>query len=93
MAPFLELAIPLINRGIPVIPVQPNEKQCLLPAWQKKATTDISLVRQWNQENPHFNVGCVGKLDGFVMFDCDIVGLREQIEKSTGQKFPSTLVV
>jgi P4 family phage/plasmid primase-like protien len=93
MATFLELASPLVERGIPVIPVQPNEKRCLLPEWQKKATTDINIVRQWNQENPAFNVGAVGKPDGFVMLDCDVVGLREQIEESTGQKCPRTLVV
>jgi putative DNA primase/helicase len=93
MGTFLEIATPLIQLGIPVIPVQPNEKRCLLPEWQMKATTDIEQVKLWQTENPHYNVGCVGKPDGFVMLDCDVVGLREQIEKETGQKFPLTLVV
>ena len=93
MATFLELATPLIQRGIPVIPVQPNEKRCLLPEWQMKATTDIEQVKLWQTENPNFNVGCVGKPDGFVMLDCDVVGLREQIERETKQKFPRTLIV
>jgi hypothetical protein len=93
MATFLELATPLIQRGIPVIPVQPNEKRCLLPEWQIKATTDIEQVKLWQTENPNFNVGCVGKPDGFVMLDCDVVGLREQIERETKQKFPRTLIV
>ncbi len=93
MATFLELATPLIQRGIPVIPVQPNEKRCLLPEWQMKATTDVEQVKLWQTENPNFNVGCVGKPDGFVMLDCDVVGLREQIERETKQKFPRTLIV
>ena len=93
MGTFLEIATPLIERGIPVIPVQPNEKRCLLPEWQKKATTDIEQVKLWQTENPHFNVGCVGKPEGFVMLDCDVVGLREQIEKETKQRFPRTLIV
>jgi hypothetical protein len=93
MATFLEIATPLIQRGIPVIPVQPNEKRCLLPEWQKKATTEIEQLKLWQTENPNFNVGCVGRPDGFVMLDCDIVGLREQIENETGQKFPLTLIV
>ena len=93
MATFLEIATPLIQRGIPVIPVQPNEKRCLLPEWQMKATTDIEQVKLWQTENPNFNVGCVGKPDGFVMLDCDVVGLREQIERETKQKFPRTLIV
>lgn len=61
MGTFLEIATPLIQRGIPVIPVQPNEKRCLLPEWQMKATTDIEQVKLWQTENPTFNVGCVGK--------------------------------
>jgi putative DNA primase/helicase len=93
MATFLEIATPLIQRGIPVIPVQPNEKRCLLPEWQMKATTDVEQVKLWQTENPNFNVGCVGKPDGFVMLDCDVVGLREQIERETKQKFPRTLIV
>jgi putative DNA primase/helicase len=93
MGTFLEIATPLIQRGIPVIPVQPNEKRCLLPEWQIKATTDIEQVKLWQTENPNFNVGCVGKPDGFVMLDCDVVGLREQIERETKQKFPRTLIV
>ena len=60
MASFLEIATPLIERRIPVIPVQPNEKCCLLPEWQKKATTDIEQVKLWNAENPRYNIGCVG---------------------------------
>jgi len=93
MGTFLEIATPLIQRGIPVIPVQPNDKRCLLPEWQRKATTDIEQVKLWQTENPHYNVGCVGKPDGFVMLDCDVVGLRERIEKETGQEFPRTLIV
>jgi len=93
MGTFLEIAMPLIQRGIPVIPVQPNEKRCLLPEWQMKATTDIEQVKLWQTENPNFNIGCVGKPDGFVMLDCDVVGLREQIEKETKQRFPRTLIV
>jgi len=93
MGTFLEIATPLIQRGIPVIPVQPNEKRCLLPEWQMKATTDIEQIKLWQTENPQFNVGCVGKPDGFVMLDCDVVKLREQIEKETRQKFPLTLIV
>ena len=93
MGTFLEIATPLIQRGIPVIPVQPNEKRCLLPEWQKKATTEIEQLKLWQTENPNFNVGCVGRPDGFVMLDCDVVGLREQIERETKQKFPRTLVI
>jgi P4 family phage/plasmid primase-like protien len=93
MASFLEIAIPLIERRIPVIPVQPNDKACLLPEWQKKATTDIDQVRLWNAENPCYNVGCVGTPDGILVLDSDDPELIDRIERDTGQKMPRTFTV
>jgi P4 family phage/plasmid primase-like protien len=93
MATFLEIATPLIERGIPVIPVQPNEKRCLLPEWQKKATTDIEQVKLWHSENPDFNVGCVGTPEGIVILDADNADLIPRIERETGHKMPRTFTV
>ena len=90
---FRDIALPLIARGISIIPVQPGEKRCLLPNWPGQATTDKSMVEFWHQENPDYNVGCVGKLDGFVILDCDVKGLVKRIETEMGHKFPETLVV
>jgi hypothetical protein len=93
MSEFRDLAFAMVERGIPVIPVQPQDKRCLLTGWQKKATTDREQILRWDAENPNFNVGCVGKPDGIVILDCDVVGLKKRIEQETGQKFPPTLVV
>jgi len=93
MATFLEIAMPLIQRGIPVIPVAPLEKAGVLPNQYAYATTDPSQIVQWNKENPNFNVGCVGKPNGIVVLDCDVLGLTGRIERETGNKFPPTLVV
>ena len=30
--------------------------------------------------NPNFNVGCVGKLDGIVVLDCDVTVLKRRIQ-------------
>jgi bifunctional DNA primase/polymerase-like protein len=90
---FIDIAAPLAKMGIPVIPVEPYEKRCLLPEWQKLATTDIEQIKLWNQANPLFNVGCVGKPQGIVILDCDVKGLKKRIEEETGHKFPRTLVV
>lgn len=90
---FLEIAVPLAERGIPVIPVEPLEKRCLLPDWQRRATTDLEQIARWDAENPNYNVGCVAKPEGIVVLDCDVKGLMRRIEEETGQKFPSTLVV
>jgi len=93
MGTFLEIATPLIQRGIPVIPVQPNEKRCLLPEWQMKATTDIEQVKLWQKENPYFNVGCVGTPEGIVILDADNPELIARIERETGYKMPRTFTV
>jgi hypothetical protein len=93
MGTFLEIATPLIQRGIPVIPVQPNEKRCLLPEWQMKATTDIEQVKLWQTENPLFNVGCVGTPEGIVILDADNPELIARIVRDTGHKMPRTFTV
>ena len=90
---FKDIALPLIECGIRVIPVQPGEKRCLLPFWPDRATMNPEQVKVWDLENPHYNVGAVGTPDTIVILDCDIVGLRERIEKETGQKVPRTYVV
>jgi hypothetical protein len=90
---FIDIAAPLVKIGIPVIPVEPYQKRCLLPEWQKLATTDIEQIKLWNHDNPLFNVGCVGKPQGIVILDCDVKGLKKRIEDETGHKFPRTLVV
>lgn len=90
---FRDIALPLAARGIPVIPVQPREKRCILPAWQERASTNVDQIEAWNRENNEFNVGCVGKFDGVAIFDCDVKGLVSRIEKETSQKFPATFVV
>jgi hypothetical protein len=93
MGTFLEIATPPIQRGIPVIPVQPDDKRCLLPEWQKKATTNIEQVKLWQTENPHFNVGCVGTPEGIVILDADNSELIARIERETGHKMPRTFTV
>ena len=90
---FFEIALPLALRGIPVIPVEPLDKPCYLPEWEKRATTETEQIHAWNAENPDYNVGCVGKPNGFVILDCDVKKLAQRIEKETGQEFPPTLIV
>ena len=90
---FLEIAIPFAERGIPVIPVEPCEKRCLLPDWQRRATTSAEQIAGWNAENPNYDVGCAAKPEGIVVLDCDVKGLMRRIEQETRHKFPDTLVV
>ena len=90
---FREIAMPLVERGIPVIPVLPRKKETVLHAWQNRATTDPVQIERWNKENGQSNVGAVAKLDGFWMLDCDVPDLQQTIEKDTGQVFPQTFSI
>lgn len=88
---FADIALPLAARGIPVIPVQPQQKGSKLENWPTLATIDPTVIAMWNQENPDYNVGCVGTPDGVVILDCDTKKLASRIERDTGQDFPPTL--
>jgi putative DNA primase/helicase len=90
---FKEIAMPLVKRGIPVIPVLPRKKEAVLKAWQNLATTDVKVIEEWNEENPQYNAGAVAKLDGFWMLDCDVPDLQQKIEEETGNAFPQTFSV
>jgi hypothetical protein len=90
---FRDIALPLANRGIKVIPVQPLSKRGVLEDQFKHATTSAEQIERWNAENPRYNVGCVGTPEGIVILDCDVKGLIGRIEEETGHRFPDTLVV
>lgn len=90
---FLEIALPLVKRGIKVIPVQPLSKCGVLEDQFRYATTDPRQIECWNTENPHFNVGCVGTPDGICILDSDYEGLIAQIERETRQHVPKTFTV
>ena len=93
MGTFLEIATPLIQRGIPVIPVRPFSKRGLRDDQFDVATTDLNVVRAWNDENSAYNVGCVGSPQGFVILDADNSELIVRIERETGHKVPRTFSV
>jgi len=93
MGTFLEIATPLIHRGIPVIPIRPQSKKGLREDQFEVATTDINVVRGWNDENSAYNVGCVGTPEGVVILDADNPELISRIESETGQRMPQTFTV
>jgi hypothetical protein len=71
--------LPLIRRGIPVVPVEPGGKRCLLPEWPGRASALQSMVESWHGECPDYNVGCVAQPDGIVILDCDVIELHKRI--------------
>jgi putative DNA primase/helicase len=90
---FKDIAMPLVARGIPVIPIPSRQKGANLKGWQNLATTDSKQIEKWNAEDSQYNVGAVAKLDGFWMLDCDVPDLPQTIEKETGEVFPQTFSV
>jgi hypothetical protein len=92
---FLERALPMIARGVPVIPLRPRSKAAFLSGWEALATTDADQIAQWGRDNPAFNCGSVaiGKLDGHWFWDVDQADAIQRMEADTGQKVPVTLTV
>ena len=95
MSFFKRIATPLIQRGIPVIPVNPGEKKCTLEKWQDRAQLGPAMIDFWDEENPAYNVGCVAYTTpgGICILDCDVQRLPQRIEAESGHKFEPTLVV
>lgn len=87
---FLDRALPMIQRNIPVIRLQPKSKIPMNKAWQEIATTDEATIREWAKETPNANCACVAKHDGVLFFETDEPGVIERFEKETGEKLPQT---
>jgi hypothetical protein len=68
---FAERAEILTSRGIPVVPVVPGEKRCLLPNWQNLATIDPEQIQVWNRQASTYNTGAVCYSDGICVLDAD----------------------
>ena len=91
---FQDSALPLITKGIRVVPVQPLAKVTYMTgSHYTRGTFDREQILAWDRENPSYNAGALGSPDGVVVLDCDVIGLRALIEKETGQKFPPTYMV
>jgi hypothetical protein len=60
MSRFLEIALPLAERGFRVFPLVPQEKFPVKMSWGDHfdaATTDTAALEQWDAEVPRANVG------------------------------------
>lgn len=88
---FVEIALPLIQRGFRVTPVHPLTKRGVMKNWQNwQITTPEGLEKYRTGKYAGHNVGVVGKRGvGRDMFlDFDAPGEIERIEKETGIKIP-----
>jgi hypothetical protein len=68
MSSFLDVALRNAARGFRVIPL--SGKGAFLKGWPDLATTDETMIREWAELYPEFNVGVAGG-DDFVVLDTD----------------------
>jgi putative DNA primase/helicase len=90
---FLDLALPLIKRGLYVFPTSADGKKIpLIKDWPNAAANDRRTVEYWSAIFDHdVNVGVVAR--GVVILDDDRGDLAEVIERKTGHKLPTTYTV
>src|SRR5579859_4446123 len=90
---FSEIATPLAELGIRVFPLSPRTK---MPPkdfhFKERATTDTDRIRQWNRENPNFNVAMLATPDTVCFLEFDISGGIKRMCEEMGQPQPMTRV-
>jgi hypothetical protein len=94
MAFFRDIANPLIQRGIPVIPLKSHSKDAFLTSWEAQATSDSIQIEAWDKQYPDANVASVAKaaIGGFWFLEIDGPA-GERLEQETGQVIPDTFRV
>jgi len=95
MGQFKDIALPLITRGIPVIPLRPKTKIAFLIGWEKLATTDLTQIETWDREYPDANAASVAKakIGQYWFLELDRPEAGQRIEAETGQRVPDTFRV
>lgn len=92
---FSDVATPLIQRGVPVIPLRPKTKIAFLLNWEDLASTDPAKIAEWDGQYTDANCGSVAiaspNLTWYFEFDSPDVGQRCGDE--THQKLPDTFKV
>jgi len=89
--PFNKIAVSMVKRGVPVIPVEAKGKKPLPYAWQTKASKKPNDILYWVAAYGNdINCGCVATLDGQWMLDADNPELWDTIERETGHTLPRT---
>ena len=66
-----DIALPLIERGIRVVPARPGERMSTLPAWPILATTDPERIAEWDRQYPDWNLVCVANFEDNLIVDID----------------------
>ena len=92
---FIDIARPMIARGIPVIPLKPRTKDAFQKDWPDRASTEQKQVEEWGRQYPDANAGSVAKAiaNGFWFLELDKPEAGDRIESETGKRVPDTFRV
>ncbi len=92
---FKQIAVPMIHRNVPVIPLRPKSKEAFLANWTELASTNPIQIDSWDQQYHDSNGACVAyaKPDGTWFFEVDDPSTIKRIENETGQRIPETFQV
>ena len=92
---FKSIAVPMIGRSVPVIPLHPRTKIAFKTNWTELASTDPVWIDMWDMENPDYNgAACAfARLDGTWFLDADDPSIWKRIENETGKTIPVTFKV
>lgn len=92
---FKDIAVPLVARGVPIIPLLPKSKIAFRKDWPDQATTDLAQVEAWDKQYPDANAASVAKATpaGFWFLELDRPEAGQRIEEETGHRVPDTFRV
>src|SRR5579864_787580 len=95
MGIFKDIAVPLVARGVPVIPLLPKSKIAFRKDWPDQATTDLSQIEAWDKQYPDANAASGAKAipAGFWFLELDRPEAGQRIEEETGHRVPDTFRV
>jgi bifunctional DNA primase/polymerase-like protein len=83
---FKDRALPLMDKGLAVMPLKPQTKEAFIPDFPRVAElANRKQVLAWDKENPNYNVGVVAIMGRHCFLDDDCGGaLVDMILKDTG---------
>ena len=82
MTTMLDSALALAERGAAVLPCRPRAKEPATAHGLKDATTDPTIIRQWWQAEPAYNIGlATGAVSGLFVIDVDGLDGESEMRK------------
>jgi hypothetical protein len=86
---MIKSALALAVKGLHVFPCQPRAKIPATSNGLKAATIDRTIITQWWQQNPQFNIGiATGKASGIFVVDVDGIDAEGELRKLEAEHGP-----